>query len=444
MYINKRLYIVVAVVVVLLAGGYWWGPLFLVGQVCLWVFLAALVVDILLLYVAKDAIKAERFCSDRFSNGDENEVRLDVESRYRFPVFLDIIDEIPDVFQRRDILFSLRMDKAENVDEPQKAFVKYKLRPTERGVYRFERIRVFVSTAIGLVARRYTCGEAKDVKVYPSYLMLTKYELLAISNRLTDFGVKKIRKVGNNTEYEQIKDYIKGDDYRHINWKATARLHKLMVNVYQDERSQNIYNVIDKGRVMQHSFNGMTLLDYAINASLVLSYIAIRREDKAGIVTFNEQFDTFVSASNRSTHMQTILDALYHEKTTFGETDFSALLSNVNMRVNKRSLLIIYTSLATMDSMKRQLVYLQQLNNRHRVLVVFFDDVEIREYVNSKAESVEEYYRHVVAEKSINERRMIVSALKQHGIMSLLTTPEHLSVDVINKYLELKQRGMLT
>ncbi|MCR5312737.1 MAG: DUF58 domain-containing protein [Bacteroidaceae bacterium] len=444
MFINKRLYIVVAVIVVLLAGGYWWNLLFPVGQVCLFAFLTALVVDIYLLYSTKDAIKVERFCSDRFSNGDENDVRLDVESKYRFPISLEIIDEIPDIFQRRDVLFYLQMDKAENVDEPQKSFVRYMLRPTERGVYRFEHIRVFVSTRIGLIARRYTCGEPKDVKVYPSYLMLTKYELLAISNRLTEFGVKKIRKVGNNTEYEQIKEYVKGDEYRLINWKATARQHKLMVNVYQDERSQNIYNVIDKGRVMQQSFNGMSLLDYAINASLVLSYIAVRRDDKAGIVSFNEEFGTYVPASNRPNHMQTILEALYHEKTTFGETDFSALLANVNTKINKRSLLIVYTSFATVDSMKRQLPYLLQLNKRHRLLVVFFDDIEIKKYVESKTDTLEEYYRHVIAEKSISERKLIVSKLKEHGILSLLTTPEQLSVDVINKYLELKQRGMLT
>ena len=121
--------------------------------------------------------------------------------------------------------------------------------------------------------------------------MLRQYELLAISNRLTDLGIKRIRRVGHNTEFEQIKEYVKGDDYRTINWKASARRHQLMVNVYQDERSQQIFNVIDKGRVMQQAFRGMTLLDYAINASLVLSYVAMHKEDKAGIVTFNEKFD---------------------------------------------------------------------------------------------------------------------------------------------------------
>ena len=120
--------------------------------------------------------------------------------------------------------------------------------------------------------------------------MLRHYELLAVSDNLTEMGIKRIRRVGHHTEFEQIKEYVKGDDYRTINWKASARRHELMVNVYQDERSQQIYNVIDKGRVMQQAFRGMTLLDYAINASLVLSYVAMRREDRAGLVTFDGPF----------------------------------------------------------------------------------------------------------------------------------------------------------
>jgi uncharacterized protein (DUF58 family) len=312
-----------------------------------------------------------------------------------------------------------------------------------RGVYGFGKISVFASTFIGIVQRRYTCGDDKDVKVYPSFLMLRQYELLAISNRLTDLGIKRIRRVGHNTEFEQIKEYVKGDDYRTINWKASARRHQLMVNVYQDERSQQIFNVIDKGRVMQQAFRGMTLLDYAINASLVLSYVAMHKEDKAGIVTLNEKFDTFVPASKQMGHIQKILDSLYAQETTFGETDFSALVANLNMHVNKRSLLVIYTNFSGIESMKRQLSYLKQLNRRHRVLVVFFEDAELSQYIDTRADSSEEYYRHVIAEKFAYEKRLIVSTLKQHGILSLLTTPENLSVDVINKYLELKTRQII-
>ena len=216
-----------------------------------------------------------------------------------------------------------------------------------------------------------------------------------------------------------------------------------MVNVYQDERSQQIYGVIDKGRVMQQAFRGMTLLDYAINASLVLSYVAMRKEDKAGLVTFDEHFDTFVPASKQPGHMQTLLEKLYSQQTTFGETDFSALCVHLNKHVNKRSFLVLYTNFASISSMNRQLAYLQQLNRQHRLLVVFFEDADLKAYIESPARDTEDYYRHVIAEKFAFEKRLIVSTLKQHGIYSLLTTPENLSIDVINKYLEMKSRQLL-
>ena len=436
MFLTKRFYILVLVVILLLGGGYLFGSLFIIGQLGLLALLLALAFDGYLLYRTK-GIQAFRQCADRFSNGDENEVSIRVESSYTYPVSLEVIDEIPVVFQKRDVDFRTKLQANEGKT------ITYRLRPTRRGVYSFGYVRVFVTGRIGLVSRRYTCAEPLDIKVYPSYLMLHQYELLAMSDNLTELGIKRIRRVGHHTEFEQIKEYVKGDDYRTINWKASARRHELMVNVYQDERSQQIYNVIDKGRVMQQAFRGMTLLDYAINASLVLSYVAMRKEDKAGLVTFDEHFDTFVPASRQPGYMQTLLENLYSQQTTFGETDFSALCVHLNKHVGKRSLLVLYTNFSSIGSMNRQLSYLKQLNHRHRLLVVFFEDADLKEYIAQPAKDTEGYYRHVIAEKFAYEKRLIVSTLKQHGIYSLLTTPENLSIDVINKYLEMKARQLL-
>lgn len=270
-------------------------------------------------------------------------------------------------------------------------------------------------------------------------------------------GIKRIRRIGNNTDFEQIKDYVVGDDYRTINWRATARRHQLMVNVYQDERSQQVFSVIDKGRMMQQAFQEMTLLDYAINAALVLSYVTINKQDKAGLVTFADQFGTFVAPSKQEGQMQTIQEALYAEQTQFGETDYSALLAGLSRHVTRRSLLILYTSFTSMASMRRQLQYLRQLAMRHRLLVVFFEDEELSQFIAHHSQfttdsnqishfpsfnspSTESVYQHVIAEKFAYEQRLIVQTLRQYGIQSLLTTPRNLSVDVINKYLEIKSK----
>ena len=428
MFLTRRFYIALIVVILLLGSGYVLAPFFVIGQWTLFVLLLVVSADVYSLYRIR-GIQAFRQCADRFSNGDENEVSIRVESSYPYPVSLEVIDEIPVVFQKRDVDFRTKLQANEGKT------ITYRLRPTRRGVYSFGYVRVFVTGRIGLVSRCYTCAEPLDIKVYPSYLMLHQYELLAMSDNLTELG--------HHTEFEQIKEYVKGDDYRTINWKASARRHELMVNVYQDERSQQIYNVIDKGRVMQQAFRGMTLLDYAINASLVLSYVAMRKEDKAGLVTFDEHFDTFVPASRQPGYMQTLLENLYSQQTTFGETDFSALCVHLNKHVSKRSLLVLYTNFSSIGSMNRQLAYLKQLNHRHRLLVVFFEDADLKEYIAQPAKDTEGYYRHVIAEKFAYEKRLIVSTLKQHGIYSLLTTPENLSIDVINKYLEMKARQLL-
>lgn len=437
MFLTRRFYIILACLTLLAGLGYVFPQLFMGAKMLLLVFAVLVVVDAVMLYHRR-GITAKRTCSGRFSNGDRNVVKISLESRYPFPVWLTVIDEAPEVFQRRDISY------ASHLAAQGRKMIRYTLTPVKRGVCSFGRIRCFTRTVIGLVERRYTLGSAEDVKVYPSYLMLNRYEFLAMSNNLTEMGIKRIRRVGNNTEFEQIKDYVQGDDYRTINWKASARRNQLMVNVYRDDRSQQIFSVIDKGRVMQQSFRGMTLLDYSINASLVLSYVAMHRDDKAGLITFADKMDTFVAPSRRTGQMQLLLEALYAQETDFGETDFSSLCANVHKQVSKRSLFIVYTNFSGMTALNRQLSYLKLLSRWHRVLVVFFEDAEMNDYIHSPKRSTEEYYQHVIAEKFAYEKRLIVSTLRQHGIYSVLTTPEHLSVDVINKYLEMKQRQILT
>ena len=435
MFLPVRFYYIAIVVIVVLALGQLWPPLFYVGASLLVLFALMLVADIALLW-SRRGITASRHCSSRFSNGDENPVSLQVDNNYPFAVKLNIIDEIPHIFQRRDVNFSLRLKAREN------GTVDYTLRPTKRGVYGFGHIRAFASSPIGLVQRRFTCDEPTDVAVYPSYLMLNQYEFLAISNNLTEMGIKRIRRVGNNTEFEQIKSYVQGDDYRLINWKASARTHNLMVNVYTDERSQQIINVIDKGRIMQQAFAGMTILDYAINASLVLSYVALHRDDKAGVITFADKFSDFVKPDRGPAQMNDILECLYQQTTDFAESDYSTLVVNTNHLVGRRSLLILYTNFFDYNGMLRQLPYLRQLNSRHRLLVIFFIDEERRDFINQQPHSIREYYEHSIAAKIDHEQTLIINTLRQFGINSLLTSPQNLSVNVINRYLEMKSRGI--
>jgi uncharacterized protein (DUF58 family) len=272
---------------------------------------------------------------------------------------------------------------------------------------------------------------------------MRKYELMAISNRLTETGIKKIRRIGHNMEFELIKEYVAGDDVRTINWKATARKAHLMVNHYQDERSQQVYSLIDKGRVMQMPFNGLSLLDYAINTCLVISNIAIKKSDKAGLLTFQNEIDAAVPAGRSNRQMALLQEVLYKQKTGYRETDFSVVHNHVRRKITQRSLLLLFTNFESMYGLHRQMGFLKSMARQHLVVVIFFKNTEMEALLTTTANNVREIYYKGVAEKLMHDKHLMVHELQREGIHAILTAPEHLTVNTINKYLELKARGMI-
>ena len=405
-----------------------------------YVFLALIVflfLDILILFLAKNGIEGQRTTPEKLSNGDENPINISINNYYTFAINVKIIDEIPFQFQVRNFEIKRKI-KASSNDE-----LNYDLRPTERGEYFFGNLNVYVSSPLQIISRRFKFDNGNMVPTYPSYIQLRKYDLIAFSNNLFQYGIKKIRKIGQSMEFEQIKEYVAGDDIRTLNWKATAKKNSLMINQFQDEKSQSVYMIIDKGRVMKMPFNGLSLMDYAINATLVLSNVILKKQDKAGMLAFSKKVENRVFAEKRASQMQKILETLYNIKTDFFESDYSRLYVDINKNINQRSLLILYTNFETMDGLQRQLPYLKGIAKSHLLVVVFFTNTELNELINKKTETIQEIYDKVIAEKFMFEKRLIVNELKKYGIYSVLTQPENLTLDTINKYLEIKARGIL-
>jgi uncharacterized protein (DUF58 family) len=436
-FLDSRFFVALGVEVVLFVLGFFLPELFPVARVGLMLLVALVVVDFVLLYGTRDGVMAARELPERLSNGDVNTIGLVVRNRYRFAARLDVIDEIPFQFQVRD--FRLTVDVASGEEKN----AVYELRPTERGEYSFGAINIYAASPIGLVRRRYTFDRGQIVPVYPSFLQLRRYELMAHSNRLTEVGVKKVRRVGQTLEFDQIRDYVMGDDLRLVNWAGTARSGELMVNQYQDERTQYVYSIIDKGRAMRMPFEGMTLLDYAINASLVISGVALNRGDRAGLVTFSNKAPTIVAAERKRTQMNRIMEVLYNQTTEFLESAFDLLYATVRRRLTTRSLVLLYTNFETMSALQRQLPYLRGIARNHLLVVIFFQNSELLELIARPAEGVEAIYRKAIAEKFVLEKKQIVRELQRYGIHAVLTTPKGLTVDAINKYLEIKARRLI-
>jgi len=395
------------------------------------------IIDYLFLFLKKRGLFATRTHAERFSNGDDNAVRIDIESYYDLPVSVEIIDEIPEQFQRRDVFFKISIPAREA------RAIQYSLRPVKRGEYLFGTINVYISGPINFVKRRFRFQQGKMVPVYPSYIQMRKYQLLAIHDRLSEIGIRKVRRIGHSMEFEQIKDYVGGDDYRTVNWKATAKKGQLMVNHYTEEKSQQVYCVIDKGRGMKMPFEGLSLLDYAINASLVLSNVALIKQDKAGLITFSERLGNVLTADKKATQMQSIMEILYNQKTRYLESDFERLYAHIRNRIRQRSLVILFTNFESLTGLQRQLPYLRKIAQHHLLLVVFFENTELRQLTNSIANNVESIYIKTIAEKFAFEKKLIVKELQKYGILSILTAPQNLTVNTVNKYLELKSRQVI-
>lgn len=411
--------------------------LLLLVQIAVVCFLALLLVDVWLLYAQGRTIEAERHVPARMSNGDKNPVELHLNSTYPMPTKLEIVDEIPHQFQRRDLCFDLDLE-ANSTHHYQ-----YELKPKKRGIYNFGKINIYVQSPLQLLKRKIAIPADKDVAVYPSFLQLKKYELVAFARNNMDHGLKRTRKLGNTLEFEQIRDYVIGDDPRHINWKATARRSQLMINQFQDQKAQHIISVIDKGRLMKMPFQGMTLLDYAINSCLVMSNIAIKKGDKAGVLSYATQLSGYIPADRNSKQMHKIQEFLYAQRSKYGESNVELLQKFVRKQVHQRSLLILYTNFESKSGLDRQLEYFRQLNRRHVLLVVFFKNTGMQELLQSKVRSVRDVYTQVLGEKSQYERMEMVKKMRMHGIYCILTSPEDLTIGVLNKYLELKARSVI-
>ncbi|MBN8687834.1 MAG: DUF58 domain-containing protein [Chitinophagales bacterium] len=433
-YLNKVVYYIAGLAAVLFALSYLIPALYTAGELLLVFLLVAILFDVVLVFTKRNAVEAERELTERFSIGDANTVRIQLISHYPFQVKASIIDELPAQFQERNWIRKVLLNGE------QLFTLEYQLRPESRGEYIFHDINVFVHAPLRLIRRRFIFSREQVVKVYPSYMQMRRYQLLAVSNRLQEAGVKKIRKIGHSMEFEQIKEYVRGDDYRTINWKATARKQDLMVNNYTDERSQQIYCLINKGRVMKMPFNGLTLLDYAINASLVLSNVALVRQDKAGLITFEKNLDTFLPADKKPTQMNQVLETLYKQKTEFLEADFEKLFSVIRNRITNRSLLVLFTNFESMESLQREMPALKRIAKYHLLLVVFFENTELKTVLDSKSHVLEDIYIKTIAEKFVYEKKLMVKELHKYGIPSILTSPEGLTVNTVNKYLELKTR----
>jgi uncharacterized protein (DUF58 family) len=424
-------------VVVLYVISFFIPPLLSAAHTALAVLAGLVALDGTLLYGRAGGVSARRAVPDRLSNGDENPIRIHLRNDYPFAVSCGIFDEQPPQLQARDTETRL------TIPAGQTRTLRYTVRPTRRGEYTFGAVNVFATGPLGLVERRFRHEADTTVPVYPSFLQMRAYELMAASNRLEEIGVKPVRQLGHTMEFDHIREYVAGDDRRAVNWKATARRGDLMVNEYRDERAQPVYCVLNAGRVMEMPFDGLTLLDHSINASLALARIALMKQDRAGLVAFSDQMGPVLPAQRTEGHIRAFQEQLYRLDTNFREADYARLATYVRSHLHRRGLLVLFTNFMTRSSLERQLPYLRALKRRHTVVVVFFENPKLTDRARAQAETVEDIYVKTMAERFVFEKEEVVRTLRQNGCYAVHTPPQQLSTRTLNQYLKLKARGVV-
>lgn len=414
--------------------------LFVFCQLLLGLFLCINLIDWYLLFLREINIHCRREMASIWSMGYEHAVDLHIQINTDQGIYsYYALEDIPSDISQLDV------EIKGMCDTKLKTYHRYHIIPKKRGMYHFGKSYIFIYSKIGFIERRFTFDHENSVKVYPAIAQFkdAKFDFV-IKNTKSESGNNKIRKLGHGYEFEHIKNYVRGDDYRSINWKATGRINALMVNQYEDDQSQGIYHLLDNSRVMNFKSNGMSLLDYSINAILILSKIIIDKKDKIGYLSFSKHIDQFVKADKKSTQLRLILDRMYNERSNELESNYEALYHAIRNQIKQRSLLFLYTNFESISALERQLPILRSIARHHVLVIIFFENEELNnKALDAKNQTIQiDSYDHAVLEHFILEKAKIVSRLHQENIHALSVTPNQLGVSLIEKYLSLKSKGI--
>ena len=400
------------------------------------------------------AFEIARQHDQRLSLDADNAVEITVRHRGARDTTIQLRDEPPDewVTPLSRKVHSGRGARGEGLGPPvfssklaarSSQTFQYTVHPLRRGDYRFERITLRWLGPLGLMWRQHQYDLAAPVQVYPNVIEVRKYDLLLRNNRLQDLGLRTARKFGEGREFERLRDYLPDDDYRHISWKATARRHKPITMEFESERSQTIFVAFDVGRMMNAPVGDMNRLDYVINAVLLFSYVVLGKGDRVGMMTFADQVTHYLEPKSGRAQFYRMLDLLYRVETQPVEPDFGRALSYLKLKQRRRALVVVFTDLTGGLSMQRLASGVVGLRPPHLPLVVTISDPALKELGERVPATEAAAFERVAAQRVLDDRRATLQRLEMQGAMTLDVPASQLSASVINRYLEVKGRGIL-
>ncbi len=386
-----------------------------------------------------DALTVEREVDDKLSLGAANPVRVRVRNHTATAWRVELRDSPPEAIPS-DLPAA---PFAFTVAPQTRHVIVYHLTPRARGDYAFGDVYVRLRGRLGLVRRQMQISVPTRVKVYPNLADTAKFSLMARKGRLQQVGIRAARLMGAGREFESLRDYQPDDELRRVDWKATARQGRLVARQYEVEKSQNVILALDVGRTMLAEIDGVEKLDYAINAALLLAYVAELAEDKVGLLLFADTVQAYLPPKRGRAQVYAILEALYNAKATLAEPDYRSALAFLQSRWRRRSLVVCFTDLWDPDSSRRTIAELAALQPRHLVAAVTLLDSQTLRASEQAVGDAPSAFAKAVAMQVLDDRQRATSELTRRGVLVVDAPADNLSAELVNRYLEVKERMLL-
>jgi len=383
-------------------------------------------------------LSIKRAFDGRFAVGAETETRVEIMNHTPRPVSLKIKDEYPPEMR----LTGLREARV-RVEAQTSAALVYGLTPPRRGRFTFGRIAVRYLSRWGLAWAQADVGESTTVKVYPNMRRAREAELKALGARSLVASHRKSSWRGEGREFESLRDYVRGDELRHVSWTATARRGKLVTRQYQIERDQTILIAIDAGRLMTARIERETKLDLAVHAALSLMSAAARGGDNAGLVVFGRQIKTYLPPKRGSEHLDAVLEALHAVEPEMIEPSYARAFEFIAANCKRRALVVVLTDLVDEEGSRDLLASLKLLRPRHLPLVVTIGDRDLKSVVREEPKNVRELFTQSVAEEITTQRETALRLVEAQGGLALDVTAAALAPALLETYIRVKERGLL-
>ena len=371
------------------------------------------------------------------SLGKHQPVVLQIDNRSNRTIRVKLKDDYPQEFQAEPEDFTLTLaPRSESATH-------YELRPNRRGAFTFDNLYLHVHSRLGLWQKLITIPAPATLHVYPDMKQLGEYAILARTNRLSLMGVRRTRKIGTDNDFERLRDYTPDDNYKYLDWRASARRSKLTVKDFQTSQSQRIIFLVDCGRMMTNEAAGLSLLDHALNSMLMLSYVALKQGDSVGMIAFADEILSYVPPQGGMNQMNRLLHASFDRFPRLVESRYDEAFLYLNTHCRKRSLVVLISNLIDEVNSLAVQNYLTNLVGRHLPLGVLLRDHRLFDVADRQPQDDEQLFQAAAAAEILSWRHQVLRDLEHKGVLALDVYPEDMTAPLVNTYLEAKARHLL-